>query len=365
MRLHTIRIQNYKSLQDVTLTDLQPVNLFIGANNSGKSNVLKALKWVKECLENDNMIDLPLDATFNKDKNLHRHFHLVFENEEGNFFHLKTSKEETARFLAAGDAKEKTILKTYTERSKNSFGAVYNQYDFREDRVKEAAKFLPDITIYSIVPSTFSQPTKYTYTTKVNEDASNLVSFLDVMRDHYPLIFSQIIKDLTDCVPTFKEFTMPKINNDGTLQTIRFFDANNVSYPASEVSEGVLYFLALLCIVHQPEPPQLLLLEEPEKGVHPRRIKEVMNYIFTLAEQKNIQILMTTHSPFVVDEFKDLEECIYVFDRDGEATTVKNLQRDVIDGFNKRAKSNGTKFDLSQSLGDNWTTGLLGGVPKS
>ena len=357
MRLHSIRIQNYKSLQDVTLTDLQAVNLLIGPNNSGKSNVLKALEWVK------NAVDAPYNTaqsiikgnvkdTFNKDAANERSFYCIFEGENA-FFHIKNFK--SAYYPIEGIILENKIL-TNTNNSagwNSSFSKILKDY-------------LSKTFIYTIVPSTFSKPTSYLYTNQVNADGSNLVSFLDVMRNDYPLIFKQIIKDLSDCVPSFTEITTTKIGTQGLTQTIRFFDKNNNSYLADEVSEGVLYFLALLCIVHQPEPPKLLLLEEPEKGVHPRRIKEVMDYIFTLAETKDIQIIMTTHSPYVVDEFKDLEECIYIFDRDAAATTVKNLQRDVIQPFNDLAKANNANtFNISRSLGDHWTTGLLGGVPKS
>lgn len=89
------------------------------------------------------------------------------------------------------------------------------------------------------------------------------------------------------------------------------------------MSDGVLYFLALLCIVHQPDPPKLLL-EEPDKGIHPRRIREVMDFIFELARMRDTQIILTSHSPYVADHFKNIPECISVFDRENGETVIRN-----------------------------------------
>lgn len=378
MRLYSIHIQNYKSLQDVSLTDLQAVNLLIGPNNSGKSNMLSLIQEISCSLSNRNpLFGWDKNLIFNKDENNPLKLYLVIENEH-QYFHLKFYTVKIKNVNSIIDGYLTRVVNTTLEDRHNNvilrktdspilsihkLTIPLDQTAFNENNI---ASFFQNTCIYNINPSTFSQPTKYERSNRVNADASNLVSFLDVMRNDYPLIFNTIVTDLKTCIPTFENVTITKTSEDGTFQSIRFFDKNNNSYLANEVSEGVLYFLALLSIVHQPEPPQLLLLEEPEKGVHPRRIKEVMDYIFNLAETKAIQIIMTTHSPYVVDEFKDLEEAIYVFDRDTDATTVKNLQRDVIEPFNELAKANHTKsFNISRSLGDHWTTGLLGGVPKT
>ncbi len=146
---------------------------------------------------------------------------------------------------------------------------------------------------------------------------------------------------------------------------LKFFDKNDNGYWADEVSEGVLYFLALLCIIHQPNPPKLLLLEEPERGIHPRRIREVMDFIFRLAEEKDIQIILTTHNEHVLDDFSTRPEAVFVFDKDEEgATYVRNLQTDIIEPTNRRNRELGLDdIDLTTNLSENWLYGLLGGVP--
>ena len=163
-----------------------------------------------------------------------------------------------------------------------------------------------------------------------------------------------------------KDDDLFKIYGDKTFKRLGLYDkVNKLTYWADELSEGTLYFLALLCIVHQPNPPKLLLLEEPEKGIHPRRIHEVMKFIFQLAEDKDIQVIMTSHNEHVLEEFAIIPEAVFIFDKDDEgATFVKNLQKDIIEPDTKKAIELGIDpIDYTDNIGDNWFMGLMGGVP--
>ena len=75
---------------------------------------------------------------------------------------------------------------------------------------------------------------------------------------------------------------------------------------------------------------------------------------------------MTTHSPVVLDMFADMPESVFIFDKDAEgATHVKNLQRDVIEPDTEKSKEFGMEPPrYTDALGDSWTIGFLGGVPK-
>lgn len=75
---------------------------------------------------------------------------------------------------------------------------------------------------------------------------------------------------------------------------------------------------------------------------------------------------MTTHSPLVLDEFAETPESVFIFDKDEEgATSIKNLQKDVIEPENaERAKKGMEAVNYTDALGENWTIGFLGGVPK-
>ena len=73
---------------------------------------------------------------------------------------------------------------------------------------------------------------------------------------------------------------------------------------ATQASDGMLVILAYLALLNLPRPPRLLLIEEPETGLHPKRLQEVLGILRTLLERQNdTQLIMTTHSPYVLDLF--------------------------------------------------------------
>ena len=103
--------------------------------------------------------------------------------------------------------------------------------------------------------------------------------------------------------------------------------------------------MAYLAILYLPEPPRVLLIEEPENGIHPARLKEIIRILKQLvSEQSHTQVLMTTHSPFVLSEFTPEEVTLCQRGDDG-AVQVRRLSesqsvRDLANVF---------------SLGEIWT----------
>jgi hypothetical protein len=94
--------------------------------------------------------------------------------------------------------------------------------------------------------------------------------------------------------------------------------------PASQASDGMLLVLAYLTVLHLPEPPRVLLIEEPENGIHPARLEEVLNILRDLIEsQDHTQVVMTTHSPYVLDYFKPEEVTLCFKDEDGAVHTQR------------------------------------------
>jgi AAA15 family ATPase/GTPase len=397
--LQKVSIQNFKSLKDVTL-ELQKVNLLIGPNNSGKSNFLKALERVKwlgfdysKYLE---VVEISSDLNVQEATNLDS---IISKND----FFLKIEREkmifECTISPNSGKGLYSSLFELINSRvfrvganfpskevnwSKNKFW-TNDPIDgedqlFHDTRICNSLNiFLENVQIYKSDPNKLQKPFPIIPNQSfVNNDASNLIAFFDTLRDEYPENFKAIESDLNKCIPELsglrfenvevkKDDDLFKIYGDKTFKKLGLYNVEQkMTYWADEVSEGVLYFLALLCIVHQPNPPKLLLLEEPEKGIHPRRIKEVLNFIFQLAEDKDIQVIMTTHSERVLDEFEDIPEAVFIFDKDEEgATQVKNLLKDVIEPSNRKMEEKGLpKIKFTDSLGSHWVTGFIGGVPR-
>ncbi|MEA5458938.1 AAA family ATPase [Arcicella sp. LKC2W] len=399
--LQKVSIQNFKSLKDVTL-ELQRVNLLIGPNNSGKSNFLKALESFKLLIDDyskyfhqvDPSSDLSIHKISNIDSIIRKNDFFLKAKAERMVFDFRILNGYTySTFFEISNEFYLNIGNNGKSISSGEAVCLINR-DFETDAIIDEEddilidddyicgyfkKIFNDIEIYKPDPNKLQKsfpilPNQ----SHVSNDASNLIAFLDTLRDEYPENFKVIENDLNKCIPELtglrfenveiqKNDDLYKIYGDKTFKRLGLFDANNkVTYWADELSEGTLYFLALLCIVHQPNPPKLLLLEEPEKGIHPRRIREVMDFIFQLAEDKDIQIIMTTHSERVLDEFEDIPEAVFVFDKDEEgATQVKNLLKDIIEPSNEKMDANDLpRIKFVESLGSHWVTGFIGGVPR-
>lgn len=391
--LKRISVQNFKSLKDVTL-DLQPVNLLIGPNNSGKSNLLKALELVLGKALSDEQTKS-----------------IFFKHDDQNPYSVRVWRvSNESDIVVYNSVKANTTLYDFVERKVEievqegrkhyetsidvgyfslegyaPFGSKkYGEKASVTQAMLDSLRELFDIIerfglskIYRPDPNKITIPNPLLPNSEtVAPDCANLVSFLDTLRDKDPEAFDAIQNDLKICIPEYAGIRFENVAPDEDLKS-RFGDktfkklglfhiAHKLTYWAEELSEGTLYFLALLCIVHQPNPPQVLLLEEPERGIHPRRIREVMDFIFRLAEEKKVQVIMTTHNENVVDYFSDIPEAIFVFDKNEDgATQVKNLLSDIIEPTNQELDNQGVaRIDYTEDLSKNWVYGLLGGVPE-
>lgn len=349
--LTKLHIQNFKSLKEVTL-DLQPVNLLIGPNNSGKTNLLKAVEFLWEQRLDSIKTDKFLQDCF---------------------------KHENVEILIRAEAFGQSYLGKCKLNETTKSVECQRYYNFKEERevsstpeLFKLTKILDTIQLYRPNPLKFTEAEPIISSVTIQEDVSNLVPFLETLRDEYRENFAQIEEDIRKCLPEFQDIrfktVVPSTNSDDKRTFKKwglFSEVSKMTYWAEELSEGVLYFVALLCIIHQPNPPKLLLLEEPERGIHPRRIKEVMDFIFNLSQSKGIQVIMTSHHPYVLNEFEDIPEAVFVFDKDEDgATQVRNLQKDIIAPSNEENDKQGLpRIKFTQDLAEHWFSGFLGGVP--
>ena len=364
--LKRVSIQNFKSLKDVTL-DLQKVNLLIGPNNSGKTNFLKALEFFELSVLKSESAAL-YEAQFFRYK----------RSAQSLSINLTLSVDENdLDFLRSFDFSDPITIVSSQRTFLHGLEVAFSDSGY--PNANDLQQLINNVKIYKPDPNKLTQPSLLGNGAGpeiVDADASNLIAFFDYIRDEHLEAFARIRNDLQKCVPEFTEINFQNVSSNnnlvnqfgpGTYKRLGLTDdKHGVKYWADELSEGTLYFLALLCIINQPNPPKLLLLEEPEKGIHPRRIREVMDFIFRLAEEKDIQIILTTHNEHVLDDFATRPESVFVFDKDEEgATYVRNLQTDIIEPTNKRNSEMGLDpIDLTTNLSENWLYGLLGGVPS-
>lgn len=137
--------------------------------------------------------------------------------------------------------------------------------------------------------------------------------------------------------PRDAENNVPQIQNaDG--KGLHFQLTGGTTIRAAQASDGMLLILAYLAILHLPQPPRVLLIEEPENGIHPARLNDVLSILRDLIHsQSHTQVVMTTHSPYVLDLFQPKEVTLCFKGKDGAVQTRRLSEsktvREQIDVF--------------------------------
>lgn len=133
--------------------------------------------------------------------------------------------------------------------------------------------------------------------TDIGPLGENLAPFLYRLRssEEYRRHFDQIVRTVRSIIPAVESLTVDLDEKRGTLDIQIVQDG--VTFPSRIVSEGTLRVLALAAIAANPWPGSLVAFEEPENGVHPRRLELIARLLGSLAIEQGLQVIVTTHSP--------------------------------------------------------------------
>jgi predicted ATPase len=155
-------------------------------------------------------------------------------------------------------------------------------------------------------------------------------AILEALRDLY--------EGLTDCNVLVKA---------GTVQV--FLTEGEFTIPATRLSDGTLRYLCLLAILCDPEAPPLICIEEPELGLHPDIMPKIADLL--VAASKHTQIIVTTHSDILVDAMTERPEAVLVCEKHKGVTQIQRLDSAEL------------KIWLDKyRLGELWTSGEIGGT---
>jgi predicted ATPase len=296
--------KNFKCLRDVEL-DLEPLTVLVGPNGSGKSTVLEALNpWT------------------------------------GLHTGVAWQREATSPVAIGVDLADGTPMRSEaapgTSTRTPQFGA-YQRAHLDVGRLRA--------------------PNKLALAQQLDESGSNLANLFATLTRSAQ---ASLAKDFVRLVPIFSDVdTVPL--SDGH-HTLRFHDrwARGSSYSPAEVSDGSLLVLAFLALRYQTTPPDLLAIEEPERGLHPYLLEQLIGALRTLTVasdgRKSTQVILATHSAELLEIVEPHE--IRFLNRDRETGGVRVRKVDP-----QREDFRAAYEEYAGSLGSLWLSGNLGGVP--
>ncbi|MCW5976874.1 MAG: AAA family ATPase [Bryobacteraceae bacterium] len=148
-----------------------------------------------------------------------------------------------------------------------------------------------------------------------------LAAFLNTLRNLDSRQFAAVEKAVHSLIPSITGIRT-EVNKIGEVELSLL--EGNVAMPARVVSEGTLRALGLLALGGVKEPPAVIGFEEPENGVHPRRIRDITKILAARAESGNTQLIVTTHSPILPDHVPD--DSLFVCRKTEGATVIEPFE---------------------------------------
>jgi predicted ATPase len=337
--IQSITIEGFKSIRSIKDLPLRPINLLIGANGSGKSNFLEAFVFLEEILYG--RID----------------DYVIGNGGAGNLLHF-------------GSRETENILIGWAEGSGGTYFAnvqlqvddsLHPQNGDDLQRLRGSAAYggygriVPSWRRYQFHDTGRHSPIKKTNQIDDNRslrsDGANLAAFLHLLKVRYVDSYDLIRKTVQQVAPFFVDFQLePLALNPDTIKLEWRHKRSDQYFDASAFSDGTLRFIALATLFLQPVElrPSVILVDEPELGLHPYAIKLLASLMRQAS--KETQVIVATQSSLLVDHFDP--EDVLVANRVDGATTIERLNPKPL-----------AEWLLDYSLGQLWEKGELEGRP--
>ncbi|MDA8519470.1 AAA family ATPase [Acidovorax sp. NCPPB 4044] len=179
---------------------------------------------------------------------------------------------------------------------------------------------------------------------RLEQDCSNLALVINRLKMQRPA-WKQFIEGLQLVYEGIEDV---HVQIDGGAAQIFLIEGAG-PIPATRLSDGTLRYLALLALLCDPAPPPLVVLEEPELGLHPDMLAPLARLLSEASTRA--QWIVTTHAPAFMDVFSEHPEAILVCERDPEGSRIERLDPDYLAPWLEKYR-----------LGELWTSGQIGGT---
>lgn len=364
-QLERISIRGFKSLKEIDCS-LRNLNILVGSNGIGKSNFLgffKMLGWMVRSGRLQEYIALKGgadDLLFNGGK-ITRAISccVVFKAGTGETeyrFTLQHTADNTLSFEQEGYR----FTRTGTQGSQwTSLGIGHRESNISDEAIQSHTgailrRMLRNCSVYQFHDASHNSPLRQPANVDdcvfLRSDGNNLAGVLYDLYQNEFTIYQNITDIIRKVLPNFGSFQLEPLHNKVILKWTQR-DNDNKVFPPHLTSDGALRFFALATLLSMPinRISDVILLDEPELGMHPYAIGILGRLIQRLSRQQK-QVIVATQSPLLVNQFQP--EDIIVAEMEGSATTLKRLASEDLQSWLDEYR-----------VGDLWQKNIFGGNP--
>ena len=341
MRLKTVRIQHYKSLNDVTVHLHPGVTVIVGPNGVGKSNFVDVFRFLHDAVASnlDDAIrkregivrllqyyktrpsDIYLNFTFKEDREEFEYYLRLGGKGNGDWYIIRESLSplEPAEPIEYGmryvrESSEKLIvdqdeIEGFPEH-RLALGMLLRQIqdpqpeknDFRLRSIPLGSRIIKEVNHWNhctIYPNILKKPANPDRSQSALEESGE--NWATVIKSAKPAVMERIYEAMQAVLPDFRHV---KVETVGSYLIPRFFFASGeetIAFDPIQLSDGTLRLFGILLAAYQQPAPRLLVIEEPEQTVYPGALAVLADVFSEISE--TTQVIITTHSPHLISHF--------------------------------------------------------------
>jgi predicted ATPase len=362
-QIDKITLRGFKSIRDLQDFPLGSLNILIGPNGAGKSNfvdffrLLRAMaderlqKFVLEQGGGDSFFFMGPKST------LRISAQLQFGEDTYEFKLAPTASadlmigNEQTRLAGRPGSSAETWTRESNLKRRHEMVARREPFDALDIDVYDCVS---DLVVYHFHDTSMLAPMRRPGSVRDNEhlrpEAANLGAYLLMLREHHPVVYEKIRDIVRLAAPFFDDFKFRPRPSDGDTTLQLEWTQKDSDYPflVSQLSDGTLRFIALTTALLQPNPPTMILVDEPELGLHPYALTLLAALLKKAAIRT--QVIVSTQSASLLDNF-EAEDVIVVERQNGEST------------FKRLSSTDLEEWLKDYSLGELWEKNIFGGRP--
>ncbi len=368
-RIEYLRVRNYRALKDIVLNDLTPLTVFLGPNGSGKSTIFDAFAFLAESFQGGLRKAWDKRGRFKELRTRGTEGNITFEVK---YREKKSSPLITYQLEIGEDTKGPYVVREFLRWKRKHPAAPFYFLDFGRDvpgtgivvtgdepdandtrteekldsrellavntlgqlakhpRVGALRRFITGWYLsYLSADSTRGVPEAGPQE-RLSTTGDNLPNVIQYLKEGHSDQLDMILQKLAQRVPRLEKVDASLMPDGRLLLEVK--DAPfEKPVMAKFASDGTLKMLAYLTLLYDPEPPQLIGIEEPENQLHPRLLPELAEEC--RAASANSQLMVTTHSPFFVNALKPNEVWVLYRTEDGYTQARRSSEMKGINEF--------------------------------